>query len=478
MSQQILWTSEELAKACQGRASADFAVSGVAFDSREISNGDLFIAMKGEASDGHLFIDKAMANGAAAVITEKPVDAPHILVDDSFKALNLMGIASRERSKATIIGVTGSAGKTGTKEALYSAFDRMSPGYAHRSVKSYNNHVGVPLSLARMADNSRYGVFEMGMNHKGELAELTKLVRPNVAIVTTIAPAHIGHFSSEADIARAKAEIFGGLEPGGTAIIPCDSPHYELLYRAARDQCDHVIGFGRHVAAESRAVDTVRAINGGTLVTAQIAGARLCYTISAPGEHWVMNSLAILAAVEAVGGDLAQAGLAMAELQGLAGRGERHNLATQDGGEALLIDESYNANPASMAATIGQLGQENSPNKTVILGAMKELGEMSDHYHAALAEPILAAGVKNIILVGEEMTILADKLANRLEAGQKLSHVNNAQSALNLLEGQLHAGDAILVKGSNATGLSAIVKSLKENTFSAGQEMKRASEEA
>lgn len=458
-----LWTSSEIAEATGGTASADFAALGVAFDSREIMPGDLFVAMRGEATDGHLFIDRAIAAGAAGVITEQAVDHPHVLVADSSAALTALGHAARARSTAKIIGVTGSAGKTGTKEALFHALDRMAPGAVHRSVKSYNNHVGVPLSLARMPRNARYGVFEMGMNHAGELAELTRIVRPHIAIITTIAPAHIGNFSNgEEGIADAKAEIFQGLEPGGTAIVPHDNRHYPRLYDAARRCTDTVLRFGSQADSETRLIDAIRAPEGGSLVTAQVGEARLCFRVSAPGDHWVMNALAVMTAIEAAGGDLAVAGLALADLPGMSGRGERRTVSTPGGGSALLIDEAYNANPASMAATLALLGQEQAGRRIAVLGAMKELGETSDTYHAGLAAPVIAAGVAHVILVGDEMAPLADALANSLEWQGTIAHVPAADAALGALQGLLADGDALLVKGSNSVGLSALVRALAE----------------
>jgi UDP-N-acetylmuramoyl-tripeptide--D-alanyl-D-alanine ligase len=456
-----LWTTSEIAAATGGTASADFAVSGVAFDSREIAPGDLFIAMRGEATDGHLFIDRAIAAGAAGVITEQPIDHPHVLVRDSAAALTELGHAARARSTATIIGVTGSAGKTSTKEALFHALDRMAPGAAHRSVKSYNNHVGVPLSLARMPRDARYGVFEMGMNHTGELAELTRIVRPHIAIITTIAPAHIGNFSTgEEGIADAKAEIFLGLEPGGTAIVPHDNRHYPRLYAAAQAATDYVVRFGSQPDSEARLIDSIGAVEGGSLVTAQISEARLCFRIAAPGAHWVMNALAVMAAVEAAGGDLAVAGLALADLPGMAGRGERLTIATPDGGQALLIDEAYNANPASMAATLALLRQQKASRRIAVLGAMKEMGATSDSYHAALADPVIGANVASVILVGDEMAPLADALAKSLEWQGTIAHVPAADAALGALRAILADGDAVLVKGSNSVGLSALVRAL------------------
>lgn len=455
-----LWTGQAIADATGGTLSAPFAVSGVAFDSREVEPGDLFVAMRGETADGHDYVARALASGAAGVIAERPVDGPHVRVRDSLDALVALGRAARARTVAKIVGVTGSAGKTGTKEALYRAFDRMSFGAARRSLKSYNNHVGVPLSLARMPAETRYGVFEMGMNHEGELRELTALVRPHVAIVTTIAPAHIEYFGTEEKIAEAKAEIFEGLEPGGTAIIPFDSPHCAQLVKAARPYAGKIVTFGFGEGADVRVLETVQAEHGGALVNAQLPGTMLSYTLSMPGRHWVANSLAVLAAVQAAGGDLAVAGLALARLPGLPGRGERRRIATADGGEALLIDEAYNANPASMAATLAQLGEERGKRRIAVLGAMKELGEQSAALHADLAGPVLAAGVTHALLVGAEMAPLAEAL----KGGIAVDQVADAAEAIAQVSAMLKDGDVVLVKGSNSVGLSRLITALSVET--------------
>jgi len=447
-----LWTSAEIAEATGGSVSGAFSVNGVAFDSREVGPGDLFVALKGEATDGHRFVDKAFDSGASGALVSTPIARPHVLVADTMAALQDLGRAARRRAPAKVIGVTGSVGKTGTKEALYAALDRFRPGRVHRSVKSYNNHVGVPLSLSRMPRDTQFGVFEMGMNHAGELAALTRLVRPHVAIVTAIAPAHIEFFGTEAAIADAKAEIFEGLEPGGTAIIPYDSPHVARLYNKAVRHADKILTFGTGEGADVRALEAVPAQGGGTLVTARLPNAELCFTIAAPGEHWVSNALAVLAAVEAVGADLAAAGLALAEMPGLPGRGARTHIPVQ-GGEALVIDESYNANPLSMTATLRQLGQESARRRIVVLGAMRELGDRSEELHAQLAEPIEKAGVDVAILVGEEMA----PLASRLEGRVTFEHVPDAPAAIRALEALLSAGDAVLIKGSNSVGLSRVV---------------------
>ena len=450
-----LWTSRDIAAACGGVASGDFSVTGVAFDSREIGPGDLFVALKGEATDGHLFVDKAVEAGAAGLLVSEPADAPHVRVVDTMAALNALGAAARGRTDAKVIGVTGSVGKTTTKETLFTALDRGAPGRVHRSLKSYNNHTGVPLSLARMPAETRFGVFEMGMNHSGEIAALTRLVRPHVAVVTTIAPAHIEHLGSMEAIADAKAEIFEGLEPGGTAIVPFDSPYCGQL-RAAAERCGaRVVTFGLGEGADARALYAVAA-EAGTLVTARVGEAQLSFTIAQPGQHMVANALAVLGAVDAAGGDVGLAALALAELGGLKGRGERHRIPV-DGGEALLIDESYNANPASMAATLAMLGEE--PGRRIaVLGTMRELGAHSDEAHAALAEPIEQAQVACAILVGEEMA----PLARALPPGVEREQVPDANAAVAALKERLRPGDAILVKGSNAVGLSALVSALAE----------------
>ena len=452
-----LWTSLEIARAVAGEASRDFEANGVAFDSREIVQGDLFIALKGEATDGHKFLDQTFARGAAGAIVSEATDHPHVRVSDTMRALEALGRAARSRTRAKVIGVTGSVGKTGTKEALFAALDRTNPGQAHRSVKSYNNHTGVPLSLARMPAATRFGVFEMGMNHAGELAALTRLVRPHVALVTTIAPAHTEYFADESAIADAKGEIFEGLVPGGTAIVPFDSPHRDRLIAAAKPYAAHIVTFGLGEGADVRAIETMRTRTGGTFVTAQLCKRELSFTLSQPGMHWVANSMAVLAAVDAVDGDLEAAGLALAELGGLPGRGARF-LTRVEGGEALVIDESYNANPASMRATLEVLGHEPAQRKLAVLGEMRELGGHSEAYHAELSGPVEAAGVNYAILVGDAM----GALGNALEGAVDFVHVPDAATARDRLRAVLAPGDAVLIKGSNAVGLGTLVASLAE----------------
>jgi UDP-N-acetylmuramoyl-tripeptide--D-alanyl-D-alanine ligase len=454
-----LWTSAEIARAVGGNASVDFAVTGVAFDSREVGPGDLFIALTGEVTDGHRFVDGAIAQGAAGAVVSQLVPHPHILVADTTAALNALGIASRKRTQAQIAGVTGSVGKTGVKEALAVALTRANRGPVHRSVKSYNNHTGVPLSLARMPEDSRFAVLEMGMNHSGEIADHAAMVRPHVAIITAIAPAHIENLGSIEAIADAKAEIFGGLEPGGTAIIPFDSPQFARLAAAAQSADAKIVTFGRSEGADVCPLDVVET-DTGTLIMARLPDAELSFTLAYPGDHWVSNAMAVLAAVQALGGDLAAAGLALGEMEGLAGRGARHRIATPDGGTAILIDESYNANSASMAATLAVLGATPATRRIAVLGEMRELGTQGEALHAGLADPIMQAGVDFALLVGPAMRPLAAALGGKCET----RHVADAAAALDLLMTELSGGDTILIKGSNAVGLSQTVSALISGT--------------
>jgi len=449
----VLWTSDEIAAATGGTVSTPFEVTGVTFDSREVGRGDLFVAMPGTVHDGHKFVDAAFEAGAAGAIVSRAVGGPHVLVDDTFAALQALGRASRERSKATVLGVTGSVGKTSTKEALYAALERNRPGKVHRSVKSYNNHTGVPLSLARMPRDAEFAVLEMGMNNKGEIAALTRQVRPHIAIITAIAPAHIENLGSEEAIADAKAEIFDGLEPDGVAILPNDTPHRDRLVKAARRHADRIVTFGTG-DADVHAIHAVSAETGGSLISAALLERELTFTISQRGEHWVSNALAVLAAVEAVGEDVAVAALALSDLGGLKGRGERHRLGI-DGGEIVLIDESYNANPASMAATLKSLGAEREVTRRIaVLGPMRELGAHSGALHAALAPAVTDAHVDRLILIGEEMRPLAEQVVGTIS----FDLVADVDEATDTLMHMVHPGDAVLVKASNSVGLAKLVE--------------------
>ena len=451
-----LWTSAEIEAATGGTASAPFEVSGITFDSREVELGHLFVAMPGTVHDGHDFVAGAFGRGAVAALVSKPVEGPHVLVADVAEALTAMAVASRARldPKAVVIGVTGSVGKTSTKEALAAALERSRKGHVHRSVKSYNNHTGVPLSLARMPRETCFAVLEMGMSAAGEIARLTRLVRPHIAIVNAIAAAHIEHLGSIEAIADAKGEIFEGLEGPKVAIIPEDSHQRDRLVKAARGHADETITFGRSEDADVHAVHAVNSSAGGSLITARLLASEVTFTLSQRGQHWISNSLAVLAAVEAAGCDLAAAGLALSDLGGLKGRGERHVIRI-GGGEALLIDESYNANPASMAATLKSLGEESVKGQRIaVLGPMRELGPESERAHADIGEHALGASIDRLILIGPEYDALAASLVGRIA----VDLAEDVDQAIERLKSRLTPGDAVLVKASNSVGLARLVE--------------------
>src|SRR5579885_2019350 len=406
-----LWTAAAAECATAGRSNRDWTASGVSIDSRTVAPGDLFVALAGPRFDGHDYAAQALAKGAAAAVVSRvpenvPTDAPLLRVADTQAALEGLGAMARRRTGAVVVGVTGSVGKTGTKEALRRAFERQGASFA--SAGSLNNQWGVPLSLARMPRETVYGVFEMGMNHPGEIDALTRLVRPHVAVITTVEPAHLGFFPSVEAIADAKAEIFAGVEPGGSAILNRDNPHFARLERAAHARSiERIIGFGAAEAAEARLLDC-RIEASGSAVQASILGETVGYSLPVAGRHWVMNSLAVLAAVKALGADLETAAAALARMPGLPGRGLRRSLAWK-GGSIELIDESYNANPASMRAAIAVLGAT-SPGpggrRIAVLGEMRELGSEASRLHAELAAPLAASGIDLVFTVGEEMAHL------------------------------------------------------------------------
>ena len=445
-----LWTSDAIAAATRGVASTAFSADGVSFDSREVLAGDLFVAMRGEKSDGHAHVAEAMVRGACAALVSQPVPGPHVLVADTFEALMALGRAARARTSATVIGVTGSVGKTGTKEALARALRRIAPDATHASVKSYNNHTGVPLSLARMPADTCYAILEMGMNHEGEIRALTRQVRPHIALITWVAPVHIENFTSEEGIADAKAEIFEGLEPGGTAILPADNRHLPRLRAAAERHAARILTFGHAPDADVRVLSAQDRGEDGAGIEARIGQETLSFTLGMRGAHWVSNALAVLACAHAAGVDVAEAALALGSFTDLVGRGARTRLSL-GGGTALLIDESYNANPASMAAALAVLGATPATRRLAILGAMKELGAHSAALHAGLAGPIADSRVDELALVGAEMDALQVPGAARLAT---------AEEALSWARAQLRPGDVLMVKGSNSVGLGRVVAGL------------------
>jgi UDP-N-acetylmuramoyl-tripeptide--D-alanyl-D-alanine ligase len=465
MSDQPLWTVRAMAEAMGATAAGPLpaAACGISIDSRNILPGEAFFAIAGDNRDGHDFVAAGLAGGAglAVVAAERqsrfPTQAPLLVVADVLAALGDLARAARARSQAKFLGVTGSVGKTGTKEALRLALG--ADAETHASVASYNNHWGVPLSLARCPQSARYAVLEMGMNHAGEIESLTRLARPHVAIITTVEPVHLEYFASLEAIADAKAEIFLGLEAGGAAVINRDNPQYARLRRHARKAgVDRVISFGAHPKADARLIKASLHPDCST-VQARVLGTDLTYKLGAPGRHVVHNSLAVLAAVALVGADLALAGLAVAQLRPPSGRGARIALETRDG-EALLIDESYNANPASMRAALALLGQtEVGPRgrRIAVLGDMLELGSHGAELHRQLLEAVLTHGIDLVFCCGPLMRALWEALPSGRRAGY-------AETSA-LLEPQVLAaigpGDAVMVKGSLGSRMGPIVKALE-----------------
>lgn len=463
-----LWTAAEAAAATGGTEAGDWSATGVSIDSRTLAAGDLFVALDGPNHDGHDFVAAAFARGAAAAMVARDpgAGAPParlLRVPDTLAGLAALGAAARRRSSARIVAVTGSVGKTGTKEALRLALG--ASGAVAASADSLNNHWGVPLSLARMARDAEYGVFELGMNHAGEIAALTRLVRPHVAIITTIAPTHLGFFASVAAIADAKAEIFLGLEPGGVAVLNRDNRFFARLSGAAKAAGATVIGFGAHRQADARLLACTPDTEGSA-VEAEIAGTRIAYRLGIAGRHWVLNSLAVLAATVAAGGRLEPAAAALSRLEAPPGRGRRHQLSWRDG-TLTVIDESYNASPAAVRAALNVLGAaEPAPGgrRVAVLGDMLELGSRAARLHRALAEPMAAAKVDRAFLVGSAMAALHDALPAAMRGGLWPC----ADAAIPSILDFLRPGDVVTVKGSHAGRISRIVERLRAHAAPGG----------
>ena len=465
MANNALWTIDELVAATAGEAIGRPAVplTGVSIDTRTLSAGDIFVAIKGDKLDGHDFVPAALAAGAGLAVVSRVSDAmraagPLLVVrDDPLHGLENMGRAARARSAARIVGVTGSVGKTSTKEMLRVAL--AASGLTHASAASHNNHWGVPLTLARLPRDAAYGVLEIGMNHAGEITPLTTMVRPHVAIITAIAESHLGHFDSLDGIADAKAEIFSGVVAGGAALINRDTPHFNRLAAAARGRgIEKIVGFGRNPSADARII-RVALHEECSCVTAAILGEEVIYKLGVPGEHMAMNSLAVLAAAKLLGADLARAALALAMAAPAKGRGQRQRLLA-DGGEILLIDESYNANPASVTAALRLLGQARpgkGGRRIAILGDMLELGAHGPRLHAELAAVVDAAAVDIIYAAGPLMAHLWDKLP----AGRRGAYAENADGLREVLLAGIGAGDVVMVKGSLGSRMGPIAEAIR-----------------
>lgn len=455
-----LWTSDEVKAALTAASiTIPFEAEGVTFDSRAVGKGDLFFALSGETTDGHGFVADALLRGAAAAVVSRDVVGANgtlVRVPDTMKALVELGRAARRRSQARIASVTGSVGKTSTKDALRAMLSAQAPTSA--SVASYNNHVGVPVSLARLPRDAQYGVFEIGMNHPGEIEPLARQVEAHVGVVTNVGPVHIGHMGSEEAVADEKGCLFAGMAEGAVAVLNRDNHHYERLVGKARHfGVSRIVGFGRSEAADARLV-SCNLQDSGSEVAALLHGRRIEYRLGAAGEHWVLNSVAALAVVEALGADVSSAAATLAGVKASPGRGARRILKFGNG-TIELLDESYNANPVSVKAMLAVLARtEPQPGgrRILALGDMRELGEGADGYHAGLADAVAASGAAQVFLCGPHMQALWQKLA----PAQRGVHRPDSAALAGDLPAVLRAGDVVAVKGSLGSKMKIVVDAI------------------
>jgi len=452
-----LWNAVDAAAATGGRSRRHWRAERVSIDSRDTRSGDLFVAIVGPERDGHDFVERALAEGAAAaVVARQPEgiddDAPLLLVDDTMAALEALGRAGRKRAGARIVGITGSVGKTGSKEALRRICAAVGP--THASAASHNNHWGVPLSLANLPADAAFGIFEMGMNHAGEIAALTRQVRPHVALVTAIAPAHMAFFADIEAVAAAKAEIFEGLEPDGVAIVPAEAPAADRLCARAEKLGRRVVRFGERADCDVRLLDADLHADDSR-VRAVVHGREITFALGIPGRHWVSNALGLLAAGDVLGLPLEGVLEVLGQLRATAGRGARETVALASGGDFVLLDESYNANPRSMEAALEVL--ERLPGRHLaVLGDMLELGEASADLHAGLADAVRRAKVAHLFACGPLMAHLCRHLTD-----VACTHADRVEGLLDDLRAALRPGDAVLVKGSLGSRMAVAVDALR-----------------
>ena len=453
-----LWTSVQAALAVGGKAQGTWAAHGISIDSRAVEPGDLFVALKAQR-DGHSFVRGALAAGAGAAMVVDPscadADAPLLIVPDTLLALENLGTQARRRNVlATRVAITGSVGKTTVKEMTAAALAQTAK--THHSVKSYNNHWGVPLTLARMPADARFGVFEIGMNHGGEIARLSPQVRPHIAAITTVAPVHIEHFDNEDGIADAKAEIFLGLDPGGTAVIPGDNPHAPRLATRARDRDGiNVVTFGSSPHFDAYVVAT-EMVGSERRVKARVLGQSFEWHIKEPGAHWVHNGLCALTLAVLAGGDGEAAAMALSLFGAMDGRGVSRPISLAPGAFFVLVDEAYNANPTSMAGAIATLASRAGTRRLAALGDMLELGVHENAFHAALAADLARAEIDLVYCAGPRMKHLWDALS----PAQRGAYAPTAAELAPLVASAVRAGDVIMVKGSNGSRMSEIVRAL------------------
>ncbi|MBW8815375.1 MAG: UDP-N-acetylmuramoyl-tripeptide--D-alanyl-D-alanine ligase [Caulobacterales bacterium] len=454
-----LWTSAEIARATGGTESGRFTATGVSIDTRSLEPGDLFVALAG-VRDGHEFVAQALAKGAAGALVAQDVDGPAVKVADTLAALERLGVAARERADQARRGaVTGSVGKTSVTQAVMAGL--MLAGRAHSSVKSYNNHIGVPLTLARMPAATERAVFEIGMNHADEIRPLTRMVRPHAALVTTVGPVHTENFpDGEEGVARAKAEVFAGLEPGGVAVLNADNRWFDLLKAEAEAAGAVVRTFGAGEGCDARLIDfqVAEASSGGghAVVQARFHGKGLDFPILQTGLHWGLNSMAVLLMLEALDVDLGDSLAALGSFEPLAGRGAEALLAAP-GGAFTLIDESYNANPVSMASAIASLGRRTVAGRRIVaLTDMLELGAESPAFHGGLARDLEAASIDLVFCAGPLMKSLWDALPPTRRGG----YAGSAAELAPQLAQAVEAGDVVMVKGSNGSKAGLVAQAL------------------
>lgn len=449
-----LWTAEEIAAAVGGEVAGGFAANGVSIDTRTIEPGDLFVALAG-VRDGHEFVDQALAKGAAGVLASRAVSGPAVMVADTFRALEQLGVAARERAPQARRGaVTGSVGKTSVTQAVMAGL-RLA-GRAHSSVKSYNNHIGVPLTLARMPRDTERAVFEIGMNHADEITPLSTFVRPRAVVVTTVGPVHTENFpDGEEGVARAKAEIFAGLEPGGVAVLNADNVWFDLLAAEARKAGAEIRTFGTGEGCDARLIDFQVPGRHG-VVQARLHGKAMDFPILQTGFHWGLNSMAVLLMLEALDVDLDDSLAALGSFEPLEGRGAE-KLVRAKGGTFILVDESYNANPISMASAIRTLGARATEGRRIVaLTDMLELGDEGPGFHAALAEPLERAGIDLVFCAGPLMKSLWDALPPTRRGGYAETAADLAPQVARAVE----PGDLVMVKGSNGSKAGAVAHAL------------------
>ena len=460
MTKTPLWTSKELSAATGGKCAFTFTVGGVSIDTRTLNPGDLFVALEGPNFDGHDFVKDAFHGGAAAALIHHDVEGVSdehscLRVEDTQKALENIARAARARTHARIAAVTGSVGKTGTKEALRHVLS--ADAAVHASEGSLNNHWGLPLSLARMPENAAFGVFEMGMNHAGEISPLSQMTCPHVALITTVEGVHKGHFATLEDIADAKAEIFDSMDRDGAAVLNRDNRFFDRLSaRAAEKGIETVIGFGVHEKSEVRLLDLALDADG-TTVTVDMMGQVFPYRVGVPGRHWAVNSLGVLATVHALGANVEAAADALAGLSAAKGRGRRCMVGL-DGGEFTLIDESYNASPVSMKAAIDLLAltaAQGGGRSVAVLGDMLELGEGAAADHAALKDILDEREIDLVFTAGPLMENLSDAISS-----SRAVHAKNSEELAAKVAEVLRPGDVVMVKGSAGSRMGLIVDAL------------------